>query len=197
MAVASGDCSMAVRKCSSVEDRRFSMPMSPFFSEAPDERCQPPLCRNCRRHSPKGVEEAVELPRIPIPRTSVNRGQESGLSVETLAQDRSARQTPSYVLRGFPSRKMRAHASPRTPRYPRELILCRYRLSHRHLAQARLVQHDDAARPRCLDETGLPELAHGLGDGLARARHHTGEVVVAQAHPQSPPPATLLPEALR
>src|SRR5215203_4342611 len=33
MAVASGDCSMAVRKCSSVEDPRFSIPMSPFFSE--------------------------------------------------------------------------------------------------------------------------------------------------------------------
>src|SRR5215203_5088960 len=101
------------------------------------------------------------------------------------------------VLWGFPSRKMRAHASPRTPRYPPELVLCRYRLSHRHLAQARLVQHDDAARPRRLDESRLPELAHGLGDGLARARHHAGEVVVAQAHPQSPPPATLLPEALR
>src|ERR671916_932323 len=95
------------------------------------------------------------------------------------------------------SRKVRAQASPRTPTYPRELVLCRYRLSHRHLAQARLVQHDDAARPRRLNETGLPELAHGLGDGLARARHHAGEVVVGKAYPQSPPPATLLPEALR
>src|SRR5829696_1110705 len=77
MAVASGDCSMAVRKCSSVEDRRFSIPMSPFFSEAPDERCQPPLCRNCRRHSPKGVEEAVELPRITLLRASVNNANPS------------------------------------------------------------------------------------------------------------------------
>src|SRR5215212_5150099 len=37
-----------------------------------------PLCRNCRRHGPKGVEEAVELPRIPIPRTWLNRSKKEG-----------------------------------------------------------------------------------------------------------------------
>src|ERR671920_30678 len=134
----------------------------------------------------------------PLLRRWVNTGQESGLSVATPAQDRSAPADPVLRYYGASLLGRCERTRPRELRgIPRELVLCRYRLSHRHLAQARLVQHDDAARPRRLDETGLPELAYCFGDGLPRARHHAGEVVVAQAHLQSPPPTTLLPEALR
>src|SRR5215203_4801638 len=82
MAVASGDCSMAVRKCSSVEDPRFSIPMSPFFSETQMKGVSLPCAvivysmarkvwkkRLIFRESDEG-----EVPRIPLLGTSVNRG---------------------------------------------------------------------------------------------------------------------------
>src|SRR5215217_1899252 len=138
-----------------------------------------------------------EVRRIHLLRTRVDRGREIGLILATLDRDRWA---PSdSILPDHEASLLRRceRAPPRKLRsIPREPVRHRYRPSHRHLPQAQLVQHYDAAWPRGLDETGLPELTHGLGDGFARARNHAREVVVAQAYPHPRPPATLLPEAL-